>query len=237
MSQESSIDTSQPLPVLFLEKYTKTFKDMITKLKKQHGIISPANIIFAKDCSRNMIWRMKHYPDYKSTRDDVKRAQTLHKDIFEYTFTHVLPQIKEVTIVSHPRLEADDCIALMVKHIRNTLQKLTDVIIITNDNDYVQLHIYNVELINLQGKSLFDRIDDVPTYIELKRIMGDTSDNIPAIAPKIGPKTAQQLINSPEKLSKRLESEECRRRYELNKLLVHFDCIPDEYVCQYIATI
>lgn len=235
LSHEDSIDTSVPLPQEFLDKYMKTFKEMISSLKKRYNISCIGNIVFAKDCSRDAIWRMKHYPEYKGTRDDIKRQQSFHKQIFEFTFQTVLPQIQGVTFISHPHLEADDCIAITVKHIRTTLNYDTEIIVITNDNDYVQLHIYDVTLCNLQHKSLFDRIDDVHTYIELKRIMGDVSDNIPAIATKIGPKTAKSLIENPDKLAKKLECKECRDRYEINHLLVHFDRIPEEYIHDFIT--
>ena len=125
----------------------------------------------------------------------------------------------------------------MVRHLRETVRFDNNITVITNDNDYVQLHVHRVHLVNLQGKSLYDRIADVHTYIELKRIMGDVSDNIPAIAPKIGPKTAMTLIQCPEKLQKRLVDTECKRKYELNELLVNFGRIPDDYVHHFIASV
>jgi len=227
MSERNMEDLQKPeLPQDFLEKYKKTFIETVHTWSKRFE--TPLhNIVFARDCSREDIWRMALYPSYKSTRTDKKN--TFNSSIFTYTYNVVLPLLKEqcnVHDICVPSLEADDCAALAVKFLRERCRFDKDITIITNDNDYVQLHKYNAKLINLQGKSLYDRIEDVSTYLHLKQIMGDVSDNIVAIAPKVGPKTAMKYTMDATLLQKQLAKPEVLERYRLNKTLVDFDEIP-----------
>jgi len=54
-----------------------------------------------------------------------------------------------------------------------------------------------------------------------KIVMGDTSDNIPPIMPRCGPKTALKWWSNPEEFEAMLSTNEpARRQYELNRLLV-----------------
>ena len=61
--------------------------------------------------------------------------------------------------------------------------------------------------------------------------MGDTSDNIPAVFPKCGLKTAQKCIEDPEFFKKKMDNNpEYYKQYELNKILVNFNNIPENLV-------
>ena len=73
--------------------------------------------------------------------------------------------------------------------------------------------------------------------LEIKIIMGDTSDNIPSVFPKCGPKTAQKCIDDPEFFKKKMDKQEYHAQYELNKQLVNFDNIPEELVMEFMSTI
>lgn len=52
---------------IYLEKYTTLFKKNIDNLAKHYGV-SPQNILFARDCPIDEIWRRKIYPGYKGSR-------------------------------------------------------------------------------------------------------------------------------------------------------------------------
>ena len=68
--------------------------------------------------------------------------------------------------------------------------------------------------------------------------MGDTSDNIPSVFPKCGPKTALKCIENPEFFKKKMsEKEEYYKQYELNKTLIHFDSIPQYLADEFMETI
>lgn len=231
-----NVEDLSEYPIEFSDKFEKTFMDMIQRLGKTYGV-PLSNIVFVKDCSREDIWRNDIYIQYKGTRT---HAKTFNPEVFVKTYTKTLPKLCQqhgCHVISGCRLEADDCIALLARHLRRDRKFEKDIIVITNDNDYIQLHKHNVMLRNLQGKCLYDRVGlDADTYLHQKQIMGDTSDNIIAIAPKIGPKTALKIIRDENIRNKYLSNPETNARYELNKRLVDFDCIPDDLSDAFMTT-
>ena len=68
--------------------------------------------------------------------------------------------------------------------------------------------------------------------------MGDTSDAIPSVFPKCGPKTAHKCLDDPEFFKKKMaDNPEYYKQYELNKTLVDFNNIPEELVKEFMSTI
>jgi 5'-3' exonuclease len=133
------------------------------------------------------------------------------------------------TILYHNKLEADDCIALSVKHV---LQKYPscNVYIITSDKDYLQLAEPRIHIYNLGFKKITDQKSSTGSAecdLFCKIVMGDISDNIPSVFPKCGPKTALKYYQDPELFQKRLESnDKFIAQYNTNKKIVDFDEIP-----------
>lgn len=213
----------------FLDKYHKTFIYTLETLSHQYRVPFE-NMVFAKDCPRDSNWRLFHYAQYKCTRS--QHTKNFNPYIFQYTYNEVLPKFIErnaCITMSHSSLEADDCIALAIEYLRTEQQYCGDITVITNDNDYIQLHNRGVKLMNLQGKSLYDRIEsDLADYVQIKCIMGDASDNIPPIAPKIGNKTAIKIVGDPMLLERYLDNPDSKARYQLNCLLIKFDNVPPE---------
>ena len=215
----------------FVEKYDKMFEKMLCDAVKLHGL-QWRNVCLVKDCLRETIWRNKIFADYKGTRDD--RLATFNKEIFKYTYVDLLPRLEEkygFQSVWHPNLEADDVIAILKTEVRNVAAS-SQVVIITNDNDYIQLIDDHTVIKNLQGKEIKERVNMPPqTYLKCKIIMGDKSDNIPCIMKKVGPKTAEKLSLDDDKLTKFCEKNpDAKLQLELNKTLIDFSCIPAEYV-------
>lgn len=228
--QNGSIPEVMKDPI-FVEKYDKIFENTILDLKKKHEL-DFKDIYFAKDCSREEIWRVRYYKDYKATRDE--RLQTFDKEIFKHTISKLIPKLQEkygdLNIISVDHMESDDIIAVIKEYIRARDSK-QEIFIVTNDNDYVQLIDDYTLVVNLQGKDLKTRIDmDPQQYLAKKIILGDKSDNIPSIGKKIGDKTAEKLAQNPEELDKLfLKRPETKQQYDLNKLLISFEMIPKEY--------
>lgn len=223
---ETPLDVSTLLQNdVFLDKYNKTFEDTLVALMKRWKIPG-SGLFFAKDCPREHIWRMQHYAAYKAGREE--KTDTFNKDIFRHTYDTLLPALKEkygFQELAYDGLEADDIIALAVKHIRKDHPDCV-VVVVTNDNDYIQLLDQDIILINLQQKMLQERITDTGSYLARKILMGDKSDNIPPIAKKCGEKTAERLVQEPSFLEKLLEQPDVKCQYELNKLLIDFNSIP-----------
>ncbi len=213
----------------FSEKYEKMFYSTLNNLIKVYEV-PKENVFFVKDCSRCEIWRNSLYPEYKSGRDT--KLDSFDSSVFIQTYSSIIPS-KEIKVLEVNKLEADDVIALMVRNIYKQ-NKNADVTVITNDNDYIQLSkdYENVLIINLQGKQIKQRIHtEIEYYLLTKIIMGDKSDNIPAIMKGCGPKTAEKLAKNPRELQKLFEKNpEAKIQYDLNFTLVSFEKIPTNYV-------
>jgi 5'-3' exonuclease len=93
-------------------------------------------------------------------------------------------------------------------------------------------------LFNLAFKNIAENkssTGDAKRDLEIKIIMGDTSDNIPSAFPKCGPKTAQKCIEDPEFFKKKMAGNpDYFNQYELNKTIVDFNNIPEELVNEFL---
>lgn len=228
----------------FVEKFRKTFVDNLEQIPKKLKIhkepVKPI-LIVGKDCKREHIWRNDIFKDYKANRANGAEDGFMGGPFFKMAYEEQLFQKGGAkAILSHPRLEADDCIALSVKHL---LEKypLCKIYIITSDRDYLQLNAHNVDLFTLTYKNLADgktATGNAEDDLKIKIIMGDTSDNIPSVFPKCGLKTAQKCIEDEEFFKKKMANNPMYyEQYRLNEQLVNFDKIPANYVEEFMATI
>ena len=215
----------------FVAKFKKTFVDHVQNLRKNLGIpkdVKPT-IIVGRDCKRENIWRNELFPKYKATRANGKEDGFMGGPFFKMVYQENL--FIDGTILSHPKLEADDCVALAVKHV---LQKYSccDVYIITSDKDYLQLAEPRVHIYNLGFKKITDQKSSTGSAecdLFCKIVMGDISDNIPSVFPKCGPKTALKYYDNKAEFQKRLMSDDAFiSQYNINKKIVDFDEIPVE---------
>jgi hypothetical protein len=172
---------------LFIEKYKKTLLLTILKICKKNKI-PLNNIVFAYDCRRKDIWRKnlktKQGELYKATRSDSHKNQNFTEfEIFNLVKNEFLKEFvtqNNNTILQHPNLEADDCIALFINKHKDTVD---NIIIIASDHDYLQICDEKVHLVDLKEK-LLDQIHLVDKNIDkhillLEKILcGDVSDNI-----------------------------------------------------------
>lgn len=227
----------------FVEKFKKTHVENLQGMAKKLKIaknVTPI-IIVGRDCKRENIWRNELFPQYKANRANGPEDGFMGGPFFKMAYNEEL-FIKggAKAILSHPRLEADDCIALSVKKLVNRYPQC-HIYIITSDRDYLQLNAHNVDLYNLTYKNIAESkssTGNAEDDLEIKIIMGDNSDNIPSVFPKCGPKTALKCIENPEFFKKKLEENpEYKTQYELNKKLVNFNCIPDNLVEEFMSSI
>lgn len=182
----------------FQDAFLKHADAEIHKLRKTWGLIgkgkvrqsqdaAPENLIFCQDCPRASIWRMDMYDAYKGTRPVNEKfdpnAFRVYLDRAATTASPVLPSFPP--IVSHPRLEADDVACLLFRQIRETMGPEQKVIFITGDHDYLQLKDEHSEIFSLPLKNLWEAgVKKGTDNIHRKIVMGDASDNIPAILTK-----------------------------------------------------
>lgn len=228
----------------FVEKFRKTFVENLEQIPKKLKIhkepVKPI-LIIGKDCKREHIWRNDIFKDYKANRANGQEDGFMGGPFFKMAYEDELFQKGGAkAILKHPRLEADDCIALSVRYLLNKYP-LCKIYIITSDRDYLQLNAHNVDLYTLTYKNLADgktatgnALDD----LKIKILMGDTSDNIPSVFPKCGLKTAQKCIEDEEFFKKKMaDNQSYYERYKLNEMLVNFDMIPSIYVDEFIESI
>ena len=230
----------------FVAKFRKTFVEHVQKLAKNIGIPKDVNptIIVGKDCKREHIWRNELFSKYKANRANGKEDGFMGGPFFKMVYDDDLfIEGCASIILSHPQLEADDCIALSVKHV---LQKYDDcntkcnVYIITSDKDYLQLAEPRVHIYNLGFKKITDQKSSTGSAecdLFCKIVMGDISDNIPSVFPKCGPKTALKYYEDQAAFKKRLESDDAFiSQYNTNKKIVDFNEIPVLLVNSFFVT-
>ncbi len=182
------------MPLLTTKKgeYTNAVYGFMNMLFKIFSEIRPDYTAVAFDL-KAPTFRHKMYSEYKGTRkpmpEELRSQIPLLKDLL---------RLMNVAVIEKEGVEADDIIGTIAKH--------TDILtyIFTGDKDALQL-------VDEQTEVHFTKrgITDVEIYthlnftektglnplgiIELKALMGDSSDNIPGI-PGVGEKTAKNLL-------------------------------------------
>jgi 5'-3' exonuclease len=249
--------TEQPLPENhieneeFLEKFTKTFLESLTLLKKklklhkerikgQSNTIPCPTIIAVRDCPRKDIWRNKLYEHYKGTRtqDNGFNGGPFFKFIYQDN-NKLLYEAGVKHILQFPNLEADDIIAIVKQDLRAKYPD-SKIYIIANDHDYLQLLDDQTEIINFQYKFLKEAkkvFEEPEKNLFYKIVLGDKSDNINPVFKKCGPKTCEKYYANKEAFNEALLKEAgAREKYELNRKLVSFTEIPQDLITNFKTT-
>jgi 5'-3' exonuclease len=228
----------------FVEKFRKTFVENLEQIPKKLKIhkepIKPI-LIVGKDCKREHIWRNDLFKDYKANRANGSEDGFMGGPFFKMAYEEDLfIQGGAKAILKHPRLEADDCIAISVKYLINKYPECK-IYIITSDHDYLQLNAPNVNIYTLTYKKMDESktaTGNANLDLWMKIMMGDKSDNIPPVFPKCGLKTAQLCIRDKAYFIKKMNDNEAYyAQYALNQKLINFDMIPSELVDEFLQTI
>ena len=230
----------------FVEKFIKTFTESLEgfkkkqKLHKQRGKQETSCIIIAcQDCPRKEIWRNKYYDRYKETR--IKDDSFMGGPFFKLAYSNQNKMLYDSgvnRVLRFPNLEADDIIAIAKYGIR-TKYPFAKIIIIANDHDYLQLVDENTDIINFQHKKLQDAkkvFTEPEKNLFFKIVLGDKSDNIMPIFKKCGTKTCEKYYENKDLFNEALKKESgALEKYKLNKKLVSFSEIPEEFICGLIS--
>ena len=215
----------------FIEKFRSTFSTKLREIPKKLKIKDDHIMMIAKDCSRKTIWRNEHFKEYKATRD--KDDGIMASPFFAASYESLFPDAGVDAILSYPQLEADDCIAITTKHILNVYPD-AQVWIIASDMDYAQLANDRTSIFTLKFTNLLDGkhcSGNADKDLFCKIVGGDKSDNIPAVLPRCGPKTAAKYYEDRVLFEKKLdEIEGARELFDRNTRIVSFDRIPSYLV-------
>lgn len=168
------------------------FSNMLTKLIAEQ---QPDLMALAFDKSRHT-FRTERYADYKGTRD-----KTPEELLSQFPLLREFAANMGIPFLEKDNYEADDIIGTLATQ---AAAEGYDVRVVTGDRDALQLVRPNLRV--LLTKKGISEIKDYDTaafeeeygfeplkLIDLKGLMGDTSDNIPGI-PGVGPKTASKLL-------------------------------------------
>ena len=168
------------------------FAMMLVKLLKE---LSPTQIVIAFDKSRTT-FRTALYPAYKGTRD-----KTPEELIAQVPLLKELAAALGIPFLEMDGYEADDIIGTLATQ---AAEQGAEAVVVTGDHDALQLIRPDLTvLLTKKGISDTRRYDTAAfeeeygfapiRLIDMKGLMGDSSDNIPGV-PGVGPKTATKLL-------------------------------------------
>jgi 5'-3' exonuclease len=174
-------------------------------------------------------FRYELYADYKANRI-IKTGELSKSDIakseakarFDKAYPEILRLLKflPITTMRHPQYEADDLIGSLVEDAKDE-----DLIVVSNDSDYIQLLQKGYQHLRLYSPSKKSMVQAPPYhYLTYKIINGDKSDNVRSI---LSPKKTEALVRDPKKLEEWLNAtEENAARFRVNKILVEMAQVP-----------
>ncbi|HHU49524.1 MAG: DNA polymerase I [Caldicoprobacterales bacterium] len=185
------------IPILSNRKgvYTNAVYGFLNMLFKVIEDYKPYSLAVAFD-RKAPTFRHLAYEDYKGTRQKAPDELVPQFDLVRDALTKMGIPIYELD-----GYEADDILGAAAKSCGSEGQQ---VLLVTGDKDALQLVSENTEvLLTKKGISVMHRYDEKELaeeygltpeqLVDMKGLMGDTSDNIPGV-PGIGPKTAIKLL-------------------------------------------
>ena len=177
--------------------YTNAIYGFLTILLKMINDEKPDYLCVAFDL-KAPTFRHKKYEDYKGTRKGMPDELRVQMPIIKYDL-----KAMNITICELEGYEADDIIGTLSKKAEEEGMKT---LLLTGDKDYLQLATENVTVrIPTTKMGNTESTDYTPEvikekygidpiqFIQIKGLMGDSSDNIPGV-PGVGEKTAFSLI-------------------------------------------
>jgi 5'-3' exonuclease len=193
--------TSTGIPTNAIHGFVKYFWDAVQTFQ-------PTHVVCCWDMG-SKTFRSDLYTEYKANRDAPPEELIPQFDLIKEVVTSF--GVPNVGLVGY---EADDCIGTLAHFYAN--QKDTDVQILTGDHDSLQLLSDRIQvLIMKKGMSnyavytpemLMEEKGITPQQlIDLKGLMGDSSDNYPGVK-GIGEKTALKLLHEYQSIEGVLEN-------------------------------
>lgn len=167
-------------------------------------------------------FRKRIYPAYKAQRPEIDADIIPQIELIE-AFLHALG----IPVLWQPGFEADDIMATIAAEVE---RQGGECILVTSDKDCRQLISDRVKLLNLRKQSFLDRAGLLAEWgiapeqvVDFQALVGDSSDNVPGV-PKIGPKTANDLLTKYGSLASILEHlDELPKKAWLENLRTHQD--------------
>jgi 5'-3' exonuclease len=183
-------------------------------------------------CVDSPSWRHDFYienkpkcPEYENLTYKGHRVKdpTMPWDVIK-TITEDLTQTfkehSDFFVMKVDKAEADDIIAILTKRFKDE----EDIWIGSSDKDFIQLQEHARVEIYDPLKSAFRPEQDVALFKKIHNMIGDVSDNILAIKPRVGEKTALKMLKD---LPDMLKTDPLmKEKYKFNQNLIAFSKIP-----------
>ncbi|EGC29930.1 hypothetical protein DICPUDRAFT_158421 [Dictyostelium purpureum] len=165
----------------------------IRSLLKVINNLNPVdNIVVCFDPKGGSSYRKEMFPQYKSQRPSTPQ------DVLEQF--KKLPEITDSLGIKFAVMNGFECDDLLASYARQACDRGDRVTIVSEDKDLLQLVRKNVSVYNVRTDTMMDESEVFNKYgiepnklVTLQSLIGDKVDNIPGI-PKIGPKTATEII-------------------------------------------
>jgi DNA polymerase I len=165
-----------------------------TMLNRALEVMEPTHILIAFDTGAKT-FRHEMFTEYKGTRKEVDEDL-----VSQFALVREFLDAANIKRLELEGFEADDIIGTLAKDYPDDYIE-----ILTSDRDLLQVIDDNVdvllmkkgitEMVRMDKALLLEETGFIPSQIiDLKALMGDTSDNIPGV-PSVGEKTAKKLLD------------------------------------------
>lgn len=176
-------------------QYTNAVYGFLSMLYKLLDEYKPEYICVAFD-PQKPTFRHEQYKEYKATR-----AKAPNELVSQFNLIREVLAVHNIKCIEIEGFEADDVAGTIAKEAERSG---AEIYLVTSDRDYLQLINENIKvLLTKKGVTNIKEMDvkaiseeygiEPEQFIDLKALMGDTSDNIPGVM-GVGEKTALKLI-------------------------------------------
>ena len=218
------IEAETENPNIQLWKYN-IIDSIYGSMKKYNNV---TDVILAVDSPHT--WRKIYWPRYKESRKAKRDKSKIDWNVFHRELDNLLLEIKECLpfkVIKVENAEGDDVVAVLA-------MCGDDVVIVSNDEDYLQLSSEKVKIFN-PSKNDYVKCDDIERFLQMKSLIGQPKDDIFNIKtpidypvgvrkPGFGEVSAKKVLA--EGLETWLKREKLEERYTLNRNLIDFKRIP-----------
>ena len=182
-------------------------------------------------------WRKDYFPYYKQNRKKASSESSLDWNELFDILTKIQNELEEnfpYKVLKINGAEADDIIAILSNKISSTPNLYEEILIISGDKDFIQLHQSdNVKQYSPTLKKFV--VDENPEQYKFEHIIrGDKGDGVPNVLSQdtVFVEDLRQRPITKKKLTEWKENGipegEIKRNYQRNKTLIDFDSIPNE---------
>lgn len=236
-----------------------SLKEQVSENLVRHMILNSLrmyNVKFRHDygqmviaCDGGSTWRKEIYPHYKANRKKNREESGVDWKEFFRILNTVRDEIKEhlpFKVVQVQGVEADDIIATLVDKTQE-FGCNEQVMIVSSDKDFVQLHQYkNVKQFSPMAKSFLKEKDPI-RYLQEHVLRGDSGDGVPNVVSKddvfvaggrqtpLRGKAIEEWIQHWSKLDYYMNVE-TYRNFQRNRALIDLSAIPPAKKLEIINT-